>query len=54
MAGLELSSVPCFVQPDIQGEVIPDAPEGFPFGPKLLDTITENLPVVVSMRSWRR
>jgi len=47
MAKLQLESTPCFVHSEIQTNIIPEVPYSFPFSRDLLDSFTENCPVVV-------
>ncbi len=46
MNALNVEGVPCFPQPDIQGEAISEIPARFPFRKALLDQLVELCPVV--------
>jgi|GEM_PF-6977104 len=47
MAELHVDTIPCFLQDDIQGEVIPERPTNFPFSTEFLDELTDNFPVLI-------
>lgn len=49
MGELRVEHVPCFLHTEIQGEKIPDSPEGLPFTPEFLDALLASCPVVVEI-----
>lgn len=49
MGELRVEHVPCFLHTEIQGEKIPEVPEGMPFTTEFLDRLLANCPVVVEI-----
>lgn len=49
MGELRVEHVPCFLHTEIQGEIIPDTPECFPFTKEFLDGVLQSCPVVVEI-----